>query len=89
LPLPAESRLLGIYLLDTPSGFWQRAGKLRASLFKKGHRPKLADTLIAQSCIDHNVALITRDRDFGPFARYGALKLITRRPGEGHLTFGG
>jgi len=32
-------------------------------------------TLIAQSCIDHHVPLITRDGDFRPFARYAGLTL--------------
>jgi len=31
----------------------------------------LADTLIAQICIDHDVPLITRDKDFRHFAKHG------------------
>jgi predicted nucleic acid-binding protein len=31
--------------------------------------------LIAQSCIDHDVALITRDADFRHYAAEGGLKL--------------
>jgi predicted nucleic acid-binding protein len=36
---------------------------------------RLADTLIAQSCIDHHVPLITRDVDFRHFAKLGMLVL--------------
>jgi predicted nucleic acid-binding protein len=43
---------------------------------RRKFRPKLADALIAQSCIDANISLLTRDRDFAPFARYAELKLI-------------
>ena len=35
----------------------------------------LADSLIAQSCLDHDLALITRDRDFRHFARHAGLRL--------------
>jgi predicted nucleic acid-binding protein len=42
---------------------------------RKGIRAKTADALIAQSCIDHDVALITRDRDFRHFVRHCGLKL--------------
>jgi predicted nucleic acid-binding protein len=38
-------------------------------------RARLADTLIAQSCIDNDVALITRDADFRHFAKYCGLRL--------------
>jgi predicted nucleic acid-binding protein len=35
----------------------------------------LGDALIAQSCIDHDVPLITRDTDFRHFAKHCGLKL--------------
>jgi predicted nucleic acid-binding protein len=35
----------------------------------------LPDTLIAQSCIDHDVALIARDEDFRHFAEHCGLRL--------------
>jgi predicted nucleic acid-binding protein len=34
----------------------------------KGLKARLADTLIAQSCLDHGVPLITHDTDFRHFA---------------------
>jgi predicted nucleic acid-binding protein len=36
-----------------------------------GFKAKLADTLIAQSCLDHDVPLITRDGDFRHFVALG------------------
>ena len=61
--------------LSLHDGFWQRAGALRQRILKNGLKANLADTLIAQSCIDHGVALITRDTDFRHFAKHGGLKL--------------
>jgi predicted nucleic acid-binding protein len=57
--------------LDTKVGFWIRAGELRASLLASGKKAKLADCLIAQCCIDHNVPLITGDRDYRHFVKAG------------------
>ena len=62
-------------LLDSDPAFWERAGRLRAKLLARRHRARLADTLIAQSCIDHDVRLVTRDDDFRHFARVGRLRL--------------
>jgi hypothetical protein len=38
-------------------------------------KARLPDALIAQSCIDHDVALITRDVDFQKYADHCGLKL--------------
>lgn len=62
-------------LLQTEPGFWERAGTLRAQLLARRRRARLADTLIAQSCLDHGVRLVTRDDDFRHFARFGGLRL--------------
>jgi predicted nucleic acid-binding protein len=61
--------------LELKDGFWFRAGFLRATLLRSGVKAALADTLIAQCCIDHNVALITHDRDFRHFLKAG-LRLL-------------
>lgn len=61
-------------VLSIHPGFWSRAGLLRARVLKGGHKARLADTLIAQSCIDHQLPLVTHDRDFRHFAKQG-LKL--------------
>jgi predicted nucleic acid-binding protein len=63
-------------LLSVAEGFWERAGLLRARLLAAGRRARLADTLIAQSCLDHDLPLIARDADFKPFARAAGLKLV-------------
>lgn len=75
--LPAKHAALvrQLPLLDTLDGYWTRAGQLRASVLARKLRARLPDTLIAQSCLDHNVALIRRDPDFRHFARYCGLKL--------------
>ena len=61
--------------LDTIDDYWIRAGELRARLLRRGFKARLADTLIAQSCLDHDVPLVTRDRDFRIFARHAGLRL--------------
>ncbi len=62
-------------VLETDPGFWKRAAATRARVLAKRLRARLADTLVAQSCIDHRTPLITRDRDFGHFARHAGLEL--------------
>lgn len=69
---PAVADLLkALPRLEVLDGYWERAGALRRTLLKKGLRARLADTLIAQSCIDHRVPLVTADRDFRHFAKHG------------------
>jgi predicted nucleic acid-binding protein len=75
LPRNVAALLSQLPLLDADAGFWERAGRLRAKLISRRHRARLADTLIAQSCIDHDVRLVTRDDDFRHFARIGRLRL--------------
>ncbi len=75
--LPAEHRslLLDWAALEILDGYWIRAGDSRAKLLSLKLRARLPDTLIAQSCIDHNVQLIARDGDFRHFAKHCGLKL--------------
>jgi predicted nucleic acid-binding protein len=68
-------------LCDVPSielgiGYWQRAGELRAKVLAKRRRARLGDALIAQSCIDGGISLLTRDRDFRAFIEAAGLKLV-------------
>jgi predicted nucleic acid-binding protein len=67
-------------LLEVLDGYWHRAGLLRARLLGQGRKARLADTLIAQSCLDHDVELVTRDRDFQPIARMAGLRLLIPVP---------
>ena len=70
-----ESPVARFTLLSNAEGFWIRAGENRRLLVRHGLKAKVADALIAQSCIDHDVALITRDKDFRHFARHCGLRL--------------
>ncbi len=66
---------LKLPLLAISADYWQRAGASRARVIAKGFEARLADTLIAQSCIDHRVPLITRDSDFRHFVKLCGLEL--------------
>ena len=63
-------------LIEIDPGHWQRAGRLRARVLAQHRKARLGDALIAQSCIDGGVSLITRDRDFRAFVEGAGLKLI-------------
>jgi predicted nucleic acid-binding protein len=76
LPERVQRLLVGVPLLEIFDGYWQRAGALRAKVLRLKQRAPLADTLIAQNCLDHEVALVTRDTDFRHFARAGGLRLV-------------
>jgi hypothetical protein len=76
LSRPVKDLFVQLPLLDVMDGYWQRAGLLRARLLASGRKALLADTLIAQSCLDHNLALVTRDADFRYFVGPGGLKLF-------------
>jgi predicted nucleic acid-binding protein len=64
-----------IGVLEIREGFWTRAGLARRIVLRHGLKATIADTLIAQSCIDHEVELITRDPDFRHFAKFCGLKI--------------
>lgn len=61
--------------LELEEGYWRRAGDNRRLLMSKGLKAKIADTLIAQCCIDADIPLITRDHDYRHFAQWCGLKL--------------
>jgi predicted nucleic acid-binding protein len=61
--------------LSITEGFWERAGLLRTKVFRIARRATLADTLIAQSCLDHRATLVTRDRDFMVFVSTAGLRV--------------
>ena len=79
--LSAEVRalLIGLPMLEVTDGYWERAGLLRAKVLARRRKARLADTLIAQSCLDHDVELVARDADFAAFAPLAGLKLFSRR----------
>jgi predicted nucleic acid-binding protein len=76
LPPAVAASLTDLPLIEIESGFWQRAGALRARVLVKARRARLADSLIAQLCLDAGLSLITRDRDFRSFAEVSSLNLL-------------
>jgi predicted nucleic acid-binding protein len=75
LPPSAAQLFKQVPVLELLADDWERCGYLRATILARGFRARLADTLIAQSCIDHGVPLVTRDSDFRHFATVGKLEL--------------
>ena len=75
IPSELADDIAALPVLDLVDGYWRRAGLLRASLIKRNHKAKLADVLVAQSCIDHQVPLVTFDRDFRHYTRSGLVLL--------------
>jgi len=73
----AES-LKELPMMEIEADYWQRAGELRAKVLGKGRRARLGDALIAQSCVDRGVALLTRDRDFQAFSEAAGLDLAIK-----------
>ena len=70
----ARLMILEFPLLQIVPGYWERAGLMRADLKRTVKKANIPDVLIAQSCIDHDIPLITYDRDFRHFVKAG-LKL--------------
>ena len=77
LPPRVATWLRALPRLEVLDGYWERAAALRAKVLSQRARARLADTLIAQSCIDHRVALVTRDTDFRQFVRAGRLDVVS------------
>ncbi|MGO9240131.1 MAG: PIN domain-containing protein [Bryobacteraceae bacterium] len=76
LPSDVSQTLVELPLVDLTPGYWQRAGELRARVLAKRRKARLGDALIAQSCIDQGIPLLTRDRDFRAFAGAAGLDLV-------------
>ena len=60
--------LMELPLVVLKDGFWHRAGRLRAKVLAQKRKARLGDALIAQCCIDADIAIITRDGDFKAFS---------------------
>jgi len=82
LPSGVAELLSQVPLIEVEPGYWQRAGVLRAKVLARRRRARLGDALIAQTCVDRGVPLISRDRDFRAFAEAAELDLVlgTRYP---------
>jgi predicted nucleic acid-binding protein len=75
LPSVVARTLSALPMIDIQPGYWQRAGGLRAQVPATRRKARLGDALIAQSCIDRGIPLLTRDRDFKAFADAAGLDL--------------
>ena len=76
LPSAVSRTLLELPLIEVESGYWQRAGELRANVLRQRRKARLGDALIAQTCMDRGIPLLTRDRDFRAFAAAAGLNLV-------------
>lgn len=76
LPPEVAESLAEIPMIEAEPGYWQRAGALRAKVLSKRRKARLGDALIAQSCVDRGVPLLTRDKDFRAFADAARLNLV-------------
>lgn len=76
LSIDVARTLCDLPTIEIGSDYWQRAGALRAKVLAKRRRARLGDALIAQSCLDGGISLLTRDRDFRAFAETAGLKLV-------------
>jgi predicted nucleic acid-binding protein len=68
--------LAEIPMIDLEPGYWYRAGRLRAKVLSMGRKARLGDALIAQTCVDQGIPLLTRDKDFQAFAVAARLNLV-------------
>jgi len=75
LPSRVAKILSEIPLIAVELGYWERAGMLRAKVSARNRKARLGDALIAQSCIDKDIHLLTRNRDFRAFAQTAGLSL--------------
>ena len=76
LPATVAELLSEVPLIEIEPGHWLRAGALRAKVLAKRRKVRLGDALIAQTCIDRGVPLLTRDRDFRAFAEAAGLDFV-------------
>jgi predicted nucleic acid-binding protein len=76
LPPTVAKTLSEIPMIEIEAGYWQRAGELRARAIARRRKARLGDALIAQSCVDRAIPLLTRDRDLHAFAGAPADQLV-------------
>jgi predicted nucleic acid-binding protein len=76
LPSGVAETLSEVPSIEIAPGYWQRAGGLRAKVLARRREARLGDALIAQSCIDGGVPLLTRDRNFKTFSEAAGLDLV-------------
>lgn len=72
----AMGMLSRLPLMEIQPDYWQRAGMLRSRVLSRNRKARLGDALIAQSCLDRDVPLLTRDSDFRGFTEIAGLHVI-------------
>ncbi|HTU48722.1 MAG TPA: PIN domain-containing protein [Bryobacteraceae bacterium] len=72
----ASKTLSELLLIEVQPGFWNRAGELRANVLAKRRKARLGDALIALSCLDAGIPLLTRDQDLRAFAETASLTIL-------------
>ncbi len=75
LPAAVAKTLRELPMIEISLGYWERAGRLRSAAIAERRKARLGDALIAQTCIDRGVPLLTRDRDFRAFVTATGLDL--------------
>ena len=75
LPATIAAALLDVPMVEIESRYWERVGALRSKVLAKRRKARLGDALVAQSCIDRGIPLLTRDRDFRAFTEAAGLDL--------------
>ena len=76
LPSAVAKTLSEVPMIEIELGYWRRAGVLRTKAIAKRRKARLGDALIAQTCIDRGILLLTRDRDFRAFVDAAGLDLV-------------
>jgi predicted nucleic acid-binding protein len=76
LPAAIARMLMGVPMLEIKAGHWERAGRLRSAALARRRKARLGDALIAQSCLDQETPLLTRDKDFTAFADAAGFSLL-------------
>jgi predicted nucleic acid-binding protein len=76
LSAAVSDTLAQLPLIETTEGYWQRAGALRARVLARRRKARLGDALVAQSCVDRGIPLLTRDKDFRAFVEAAGLDLV-------------
>ncbi len=62
--------------LPLPAHWHRKVGDLGFTLRRRGHKPFLADLMIACIALEHGVPLLTTDQDFRPFQDLFGLLLV-------------
>lgn len=75
LPETIKNNIELLPILDITPMYWNRVGLMRATLIENKLKARIADAMVAQVCIDNDICLITRDKDFRHFNKYFGLKL--------------